>query len=91
MIQGKRSSPKEIVENMKITVVWPSPNKDGLTVTAAKQFMKGLHNAGIDIHEIWLNREKIEHCRACGNGWGACRKAGEVYYDKLKNGFDMYY
>lgn len=62
---------------MKITVIWSSPNKDGLTNTAARQFMKGLNNAGAEISEVWLNRTKMEHCRACGNGWGNCRKLGE--------------
>lgn len=62
---------------MKITVVWSSPNKDGLTNTVTRQFMKGLNNAGAQINEIWLNKEKIEHCKACGNGWGKCQKAGE--------------
>jgi multimeric flavodoxin WrbA len=38
---------------MKITVIWSSPNKDGLTNTAARQIMKGLIGAGADIHEIW--------------------------------------
>lgn len=33
---------------MKITVEWSSPNKDGLTNTAARQFMKGLNNAGAE-------------------------------------------
>lgn len=62
---------------MKVTVIWSSPNKDGLTNTAAKQFMQGLKNSGAEINEVWLNRKKIEHCKACGNGWGNCQKTGE--------------
>lgn len=27
--------------------------------------------------EIHLNRKKVEHCVACGNGWGTCNKTGE--------------
>ncbi len=26
--------------------------------------------------EIHLNRKNLEHCRACGNGWGTCNKNG---------------
>lgn len=77
---------------MKISVVWSSPNKDGLTNTAAKQFMKGLENAGAEINEICLNKEKINHCVACGNGWGNCRAEGKCVlpddfmkiYDELR-------
>jgi len=52
---------------MKVSVIWSSPNKDGLTNTAAKQFMKGLSNAGVTVKEIWLNSAKLDHCKACGN------------------------
>lgn len=41
--------------------------------------------------EIHLNRKKVEHCVACGNGWGTCNKTGERYAAALKNGFNMYY
>lgn len=61
---------------MKVTVLWSSPNKDGLTNTAAKQFMNGLLKAGTEVKEICLNTKKLEHCRACGNGWGQCRANG---------------
>ncbi len=61
---------------MKVSVVWSSPNKDGLTNTAAKQIMNGLNKSGVDVNEIWLNGAKIEHCLACGNGWGNCRTNG---------------
>ena len=38
--------------------------------------MKGLADAGVPVEEIHLNRKKLEHCRACGNGWGTCNKTG---------------
>lgn len=60
----------------KVAVIWSSPNKDGLTASAKDQFIKGLRNAGADVEEIHLNRKKIEHCRACGDGWGTCNKNG---------------
>lgn len=46
---------------MKVSVIWSSPNKGGLTNRAATRFIKGLE------------------------------KAGEVYAEKLENGFNMYY
>ena len=60
----------------KVAVVWSSPNTDGLTASAKDQFMRGLSNAGAQVPEIHLNRQSIEHCRACGDGWGTCNKQG---------------
>lgn len=60
----------------KIAVVWSSPNTDGLTASAKDCFVKGATEAGAYIEEIHLNRKKIEHCRACSNGWGTCRNGG---------------
>ena len=60
----------------KATVLWSSPNTDGLTASAKDRFVRGLEQAGAGVREIHLNRMKIEHCRACGNGWGACRTNG---------------
>lgn len=62
---------------MKIAVVWSSPNVDGLTASAKNQMIGGMKNSGVEIDEIHLNRIKMEHCRACGNGWGTCRSEGE--------------
>lgn len=62
---------------MKVTVLWSSPNSEGLTHSAASQFMKGLESEGVKIKEICLNKTKMEHCMACGDGWGNCRKTGE--------------
>ena len=111
---------------MKVALIWSSPNKDGLTNSAAMQFKKGLENYGVEVTEIHLNKKNIEHCKACGTGRGTLEclhqmeqalthmgmraydripvvrynseymlptleKAGEVYADKLKNGFNMYY
>ena len=60
----------------KVVVLWSSPNTDGLTASAKNQFIGGLEEAGTEVQEIHLNRRKIEHCRACGNGWGTCNKLG---------------
>ncbi len=76
----------------KVAVIWSSPNKDGLTASAKDQFISGLSDSGIQVEEIHLNSMKIEHCRACGDGWGKCRKDGscvirddfEEIYSKLR-------
>ena len=60
----------------KVAVVWSSPNTDGLTASAKNEFIAGLREAGAQAEEIHLNKKKLEHCRACGDGWGACRKEG---------------
>ena len=60
----------------KVTVIWSSPNTEGLTASAKDQIMKGLEEAGAQVEEIHLNEKKLEHCRACANGWGTCNKTG---------------
>ena len=60
----------------KVTVLWSSPNEEGLTASAKNQFVRGLAEAGAEVREIHLNRKRIEHCMACGNGWGTCNKTG---------------
>lgn len=60
----------------KVAVIWSSPNKDGLTASSKDQFVKGLIEGGAEVKEIQLNKLNLEHCRACGNGWGTCNKNG---------------
>lgn len=54
---------------MKILVLWSSPNKEGLTASAKNQMIAGLTAGGAEVEGIHLNHQKIEHCRACGNGF----------------------
>ena len=61
----------------KVVVLWSSPNTDGLTASAKDAFIGGLRDAGASVEEIHLNARKLERCRACGDGWGRCAKAGE--------------
>lgn len=76
---------------MKIVVLWSSPNTDGLTASAKNQIIKGIQNSGkenVEFEDIQLNRLKINHCAACGNGWGTCRSEGVC---ALKDDFaDLY-
>ena len=75
---GMNSDGKEKETGMKkAAIVWSSPNTNGLTASAKDRFMKGLTDAGVQVEEIHLNGKKLEHCRACGNGWGTCNKTGE--------------
>ncbi len=60
----------------KVSIVWSSPNPGGLTASCKDRFLAGLKDAGIAAEEIHLNEKKIEHCRACGDGWGTCNKKG---------------
>ena len=61
----------------KVVVLWSSPNPDGLTASAKNRFAEGLTEAGAEVKEIHLNQMRIDHCHACGNGWGMCSKKGE--------------
>lgn len=73
---------------MKIVIVWSSPNTDGLTATAKQQIIKGISYTENEIKEIHLNRLHLEHCRACGNGFGLCQKSGACV---LKDDFQDVY
>ncbi len=73
---------------MKVAVLWSSPNTEGLTNTAANQMMKGLKDAGAEVTEIKMNKMKLQHCAACGNGWGTCRTQGQC---ALKDDFESIY
>ena len=65
-----------VIKTKKVIVIWSSPNTNGLTASAKDQIIGGLTEAGALAEEIHLNRKKLEHCRACGNGWGTCRSEG---------------
>lgn len=77
----------------KVAVVWSSPNKEGLTASAKDRIISGLQDSGAEIQEIHLNQKKLEHCRACGNGWGTCNRTGSCViqddfaeiYETLRN------
>ena len=61
----------------KIAVVWASPNKNGTTASAKNQIIRGFTDAGGEVVEFHLNEKHLEHCRACGDGWGICREQGK--------------
>ena len=73
---------------MNITVIYSSPNTDGLTASAKDRVVAGLKAKGAEINEIWLNGADIRMCQACGNGWGTCRSEGTCV---IQDGFaDVY-
>ena len=87
---GRREK-KVQVEYMKTVVLWSSPNVDGLTAAAKNSFISGLRACGVsdmEIDEIHLNRMKLNHCIACGNGFGNCKKDGVCV---LKDDFEKIY
>jgi multimeric flavodoxin WrbA len=59
---------------MKIMIIQSSPNKDGLTSACAFAAEEGIRASGAEAEEIYLNELNIDHCHACNNGWGTCRK-----------------
>lgn len=73
---------------MKIAVLWSSPNTNGLTAAAKEQIEAGIRKAGGEVIDLHLNRMHLEHCQACGNGWGTCNKLGTCV---LKDDFGSIY
>lgn len=77
---------------MKVVVLWSSPNLEGLTASAKNSIVEGMETKGAEVEVIHMNKLKLEHCRACGNGWGSCIKSGKCVikddfaglYDKLR-------
>ncbi len=73
---------------MKIAVIWSSPNTDGLTAAAKDRFLSGLEKSGAEMAEIHLNKLRLEHCKACGSGWGSCSSKGQCW---IKDDFTSTY
>ena len=69
---------------MKITVLYGSPNEDGLTAACAAAAVEGIQAAGEDAELICLNQAEIGMCQACDNGWGTCQKEGHC---QVEDGF----
>jgi multimeric flavodoxin WrbA len=59
---------------MKVIALQASPNTDGLTATTALAALRGAEAAGAETELIHLRKQTIEGCRACGDGWGICRR-----------------
>jgi len=57
-----------------ILILSSSPNTDGLTAACAAAAKAGIMEAGAGCEAVSLNDCRLEHCRACDNGWGTCRE-----------------
>jgi multimeric flavodoxin WrbA len=53
-------------------IIQASPNTNGLTAACAAAAQEGVQQAGGSVELVHLNQLRINHCRACGNGWGTC-------------------
>ncbi|WP_459998436.1 flavodoxin family protein [Paradesulfitobacterium aromaticivorans] len=63
-----------------------SPNLDGLTAACGNMAKAGAEAAGAEAVIVNLNRLKIGHCKACGNGHGTCRSKNECQvHDDFQN------
>jgi multimeric flavodoxin WrbA len=58
---------------MQILVITASPNEDGLTAACGKAAEEGLMRADAQVVPICLNKQNLDRCHACNNGWGTCR------------------
>lgn len=58
---------------MNVIIISASPNDDGLTAACATAAAEGVRLAAGQAEEVRLNDLRIGMCRACENGWGACR------------------
>jgi len=58
---------------MNVIIISASPNDDGLTAACATAAAEGVRLAGGQAEKVCLNDLQIGMCRACENGWGACR------------------
>ena len=70
---------------MSIAVVWASPNAEGLTAHCKEQVLKGIQRANQEAEAIQLNALKLERCRVCGGGFGACNSGGCIIEDDLES------
>jgi len=69
---------------MNIIVLSASPNKDGLTAACAAAAVAGVQAAGGAAEHVRLNDLHIGACKACDNGWGACR---DLHYCQVTDDF----
>ena len=66
---------------MKVLMINGSPNEHGCTFTALSEIAETLTKDGIDSEILWLGKEAIISCTACG----ACRKLGKCANEDIVN------
>lgn len=66
---------------MKVILINGSPNEKGCTYTALSEIEKQLHKHDIETELIYLGKNPIPGCIACG----ICRKTGKCFIDDQVN------
>ena len=66
---------------MKVLLVNGSPHENGCTNRALTEIMNTLKEEGVESEILWLGREPMGGCIACGG----CRHDGACIYDDLLN------
>jgi multimeric flavodoxin WrbA len=69
---------------MNISVIYTSPNKDGLTAACADAACQGIQQAGGVVTLEPLNDLQVGMCQACEDGWGTCLTE---HFCKVQDGF----
>lgn len=62
---------------MKVLLVNGSPHEEGCTCTALREVADTLEKQGIETELLWIGKEAVSGCRACGG----CRKLGHCVID----------
>ena len=62
---------------MKVLLLNGSPNEEGCTYTALREVADTLEKQGIETELLWIGKEAVSGCRACGG----CRKLGHCVID----------
>lgn len=66
---------------MKVLLLNGGPHKKGCTYTALAEVANALEGDGVQTEIVWLGREPVVSCRACG----ACRKLGRCVVEDVTN------
>lgn len=64
-------------------IITASPNTGGLTAACGKAAYDGITSAGGQAEIIDISAAKLEPCRICGDGWGACRETSKCVVNDL--------
>ena len=58
-------------------IITSSPNANGLTAACGQAALDGVKKAGGEAEIIDISAAKLEPCKICGDGWGACRNSSK--------------
>ena len=66
---------------MKVLLLNGSPHEKGCTYTALNEIAKTLQNDGVEAEILWLGKDAVKSCMACG----ACRTLRKCAHDDIAN------